>query len=42
VWVLAALVVLAIYWVEIALLIAMSVFVGSWLKYRKPPVDQSH
>lgn len=29
------------YWVEITLLIAMSVFVGSWLKYRKPPVDES-
>lgn len=27
------------YWVEVAVLISMLVFVGSWLKYRKPPVD---
>ena len=27
------------YWVELALLIAMAVFIGSWLRYRKPPTD---
>ncbi len=30
------------YWVEIALLVAMSVFVGSWLRYRKPPVENAN
>ena len=27
------------YWVELALLIAMAVFIGSWLRFRKPPTD---
>jgi hypothetical protein len=27
------------YWVVMALMIAMAVFVGSWVKYRKPPDD---
>ena len=27
------------YWVELGLLIAMAVFIGSWLRYRKPPID---
>lgn len=27
------------YWVELGLLIAMAVFIGSWLRYRKPPPD---
>lgn len=29
--------VVVFFWVEIALLVAMSVFIGSWLRYRKPP-----
>lgn len=27
------------YWVEMGLLITMAVFIGSWLRYRKPPLD---
>lgn len=27
------------YWVEMGLLVAMVFFVGSWLRYRKPPTD---
>lgn len=27
------------FWVELALLIAMAVFIGSWLRYRTPPDD---
>lgn len=27
------------FWVEAALLVAMSIFIVSWLRYRKPPVD---
>ena len=31
--------VLVFYWVEMALLTAMAVFIGSWLRYRQPPTD---
>lgn len=27
------------YWVELGLLITMAVFIGSWLRFRKPPTD---
>lgn len=27
------------FWVELALLIAMAVFIGSWLRFRRPPED---
>lgn len=27
------------YWVELGLLIAMAIFIGSWLRFRKPPPD---
>ncbi len=30
-----------VFWVELALLAAMSLFIGSWLAFRKPPIDAS-